>query len=259
MSQVNLPREFKFVGAFSRKRRRRTNDVNAKRTTVSKNQSNEATSTLSHALAGSHGVSATEDAPPEPAQGPMPSGSPDFVVEQASQGITSMSSEPCDLQDPLRAPAARAESRLVGSETSCEKLATIDAHSLTRSYSSLMNPFLGPGFSFMTSVDQTDQSLPMCLGPGLPFLPSEDTSSPDSPQIDHLVNYSLLDESNQQQVRVTSIDQFHSSHITFQQVPCEIGFTVAQLLTRCKCRTVSLLLYIFLTISQMIRSSVYCP
>lgn len=231
MSQVNkAPREFKFVGAFSRKRRSRkappAGPTGPKRRAV-------VTSTVPHEHARAAG----------PAVSASGSNSTDARNADEAQPVEGAppptATQPTQVQPSLATPLLVCEenpnhiaSHIMANPSN---EGTSQGNDVDWSCSSLMNPFLDPGPSLMTPFHQIneDYQSPICFGSDILIMSPEGTSSTDdSPQSDYPVDPTLPNEVAN---RATT-DGVVLPSLSSQQAPSNVGLTIPQLLNRCMAR-----------------------
>ncbi|KAJ4248787.1 hypothetical protein NW762_012625 [Fusarium torreyae] len=184
MSQVKAPREFKFVGAFSRKRRRRDGTAPGSIDFVgptSRAKTRAATSPASTPKPQN------EAAPVEPATPPSSSKSGEAREESQENDIgnNTPTAQAPEIQAPLAAtPIVCPEAANPFDHDMMINEGLNSGGDIDWTYSSLMNPFLDTGPSFMAPFDQTNNTqLPLYFGPDIPLIQLGDTPSTDnSPQ-----------------------------------------------------------------------------
>ncbi|KAM0428481.1 hypothetical protein ACHAPT_006841 [Fusarium lateritium] len=184
--QVKAPREFKFVGAFSRKRRRRngTGPTGPKSTAA---------------------VASTPRSAPTPA---APTSSPKVVDGKEQDKGKLQENSPPGVTRPPEAQVPPANAPMICEETANPVDGDMMLQPTTEgmsqgndidwSYSSLMNPFFDPGPSFITQFDQMNghQQLPLYFGPDIPFVQLEESSSADNSPQDNFIGPTLPNEGN---------------------------------------------------------------
>ncbi|UPK98735.1 hypothetical protein LCI18_009670 [Fusarium solani-melongenae] len=227
-AQVKAPREFKFVGAYSRKRRRRngTGPTGPKSTAA---------------------VASTPRSAPTPA---APNSSPKVAngkeesKDKSQQGSPPVVTHPPDVQVPPP------DTPMICEETANPVDSEMMLHPVTEgmsqgndidwSYSSLMNPFFDPGPSFVAPFDQMNghQQLPLYFGPDIPFVQLDESSSADNSPHDNFIGPTLPNETNGANVdcdsggQPSTIDEIVLPSLSSQEAPCNISLTITQLLTR---------------------------
>lgn len=222
-SEIKPPREFKFVGAFSRKRRRH----NVPNTTKPTDIVNVITS-------------------PSPA--PRSSGTP----SRSKLGVAAMRRPAPNAISELHSTGAASCVASDGAATAETILPAptpvIQADDIDWSYTSLLNPFIDSGLSFGTSFDGFGghDQLPMYFEPDLPLPQFNESplSLEDSPLEQPTTTFQQNNTGMQQQdstvddgtmtlpltedVNKTTLPPFSS-----QEESSNISLTVAQLLSRC--------------------------
>ncbi|KAM5343331.1 hypothetical protein ACJ41O_014297 [Fusarium nematophilum] len=229
MSQVKPPREFKFVGAFSRKRRR-------------KNAPGAAGPKLCTA--------ATSTPRPTPAPATVSTPSPKTIDGKDGNGEKTVNSTP-----PTVSQAPEIQATLTGAPLICEGSPNpIESDALLQppneeigqgneidwTYSSLMNPFLDPGPSFMAPFDQVGghHQLPIYFGPDIPLVQLDESSSADNSPQNNVIATSTQNEGDGERIdcetagMASAVDEIVIPSLTSQEAPCNISLTITQLLTR---------------------------
>ncbi|KAF5005116.1 hypothetical protein FDECE_8436 [Fusarium decemcellulare] len=226
MSQVKPPREFKFVGAFSRKRRRK----------------NGPGPTGPKSCAATASTPQTAATPAAPTSSPKRAESKDENKDKPNEGTPPVVTQPPDFQPPLAATPLICDepTNPVDNEMMLQTNEGINqGNDIDWSYSSLMNPFLDPGPSFMAPFDQVNghHQLPIYFGPDIPLVQLEETSSTDnSPQNNFIGPTQPTDEDTatidcENTAEPPTIDEIVLPSLSSHE-PCNISLTITQLLTR---------------------------
>ncbi|KAF4967980.1 hypothetical protein FSARC_4541 [Fusarium sarcochroum] len=244
MSQVKAPREFKFVGAFSRKRRRRDGTAPGSIDFVgptSRAKTRAATSPASTPKPQN------EPAPVEPATPPSSSKS-----GEAREGSQENDAENTAPAAQAQAQAPEIQVPLAATPLVCPEAANPFDHDMMINeglnsggdidwtYSSLMNPFLDTGPSFMAPFDQTNNTqLPVYFGSDIPLIQLGDTPSTDNSPQNTFIGPQLppnetdgttgeYDPNAQPQTMDEAVLPLLNAHAA----PSNISDTITQLLTR---------------------------
>ncbi|KAL6400078.1 hypothetical protein AUP68_15770 [Ilyonectria robusta] len=226
MSQAKAPREFKFVGAYSRKRRRRNGiDPNGP-------PRNCTAGATTHPPASTPARTSTSS--PRTVQGK------ESVGEKPANSAPPPSTKPPEPQSgPVETPLLSDEAvNLIESEMLLNPpTETISQDSnIDWSHSNLMNPFLDPGPSFMAPFDH----LPIYFGPDVPLVHLDENSSTDNSPQNNVDGSTLQTDGDGDGVRIESatttdpstIDEIVLPSLNSQEAPCNISLTITQLLTR---------------------------
>lgn len=244
MSQAQAPREFKFVGAFSRKRRSRKTPGSAAAPLTAAKRRAIASSTV--------GVS-HQNATALVAASTLVSTSADTRVLHEEQQRSESDAPPgTSTARPRRAPPPEAQQqeppRATPSSTGehnaypvenpihdmveCPNEGTSQEDDIDWSCSSFMNPFLDPGPSLMDPLSHTneDYQLPTCFGTEIPTIPSQGTTSTDGSSWSNYFDPIVPNET----VDPASIDDVALPPLSSKQAPSNIGVTITQLLDRCR-------------------------
>ncbi|KAH7121534.1 fungal-specific transcription factor domain-containing protein [Dactylonectria macrodidyma] len=231
MSQVKAPREFKFVGAYSRKRRRKNGTVP---NGVSRNL-----------IAGA----TTPQPAPTPARAPTSSpkaiSEKEIDREKPASSTPPASTNPAETQPPedLETPLlCEGAVDLTGSEMLLNPPAETISHdnSIDWSYSNLMNPFLDPGPLYMAPFDQLGghHQLPIYFGPDVPLIQLDENSSTDNSPQNGIAGPALPTDGDGVRIEPgttadhSTIDEIVIPSLNSQEAPCNISLTITQLLTR---------------------------
>lgn len=219
MSQadVKAPREFKFVGGPSRKRRRRTCPKAVPATTATPKPS-------------VHRSSNNLENEPTPLKSPADSTPvPEAPLEpDATQMETIIGPEPLNSPGLLSPATSAAISKF--------------QDSIDWSSGSFMNPFIDPGPTFSGSFDAVNGQfqLPFYFGPDLPFIQIGDSSSTDhSPQDMMSGNTAQADDFEGKDSPVEDpstpppVDEIMLPSLAPTDASCNISSTITHLLTRC--------------------------
>lgn len=235
MSQAKAPREFKFVGAFSRKRRGRKAPFGT--TVVTKRRAVAAsTAPTEQARDAASAVSVV------PASG-CTDGRHSREEETEVVSMPPTEADASNIQLPMATPpllceqdANLVESPIILNPPTSEAL--INQETDIWSCSSFMNPFFDPGSSLPPAFQQAsdEYQLPTYFGSDISAIPLEDTSSTDdSPQNDYFEPTSPDAMSEVISVEPAAVNQIVMSAMSPPRAPCNISLTITQLLARCKC------------------------
>lgn len=233
MSQAQAPREFKFVGAFSRKRRSRKAPLAGVSPTSAKRRAVVASTVdAAHENATVPAVSATgsnstnaRDADEQQRYG---DGTPLTGVTQPPQVQPSLTTPTSACQHISTEYPVENQINIVADNTSED---AIQGNDVDWSCSSFLNPFLDPAPALMASFSQNENyQLPICFGPDMPsIIPPQDTSSMDGSPPSDYVDPALPNET----VESAAIDEAVLSSLVSAQAPSNISITITQLLNRC--------------------------
>lgn len=216
MSQAPAPREFKFVGAFSRKRRRRNGTIGLETAAAVVTQSTG--SAASPPALNDEKTQATR-------KKPRKTSSPTSV--QPAEAPASVTVDPFSCEETPN-PLDH-EMMLPSPQEGVRQDGEIDW-----SYSSFMNPFLDPGPSLLTPMSHHHDGLhqlPVYFGPDIPPIHLEETSSTDnSPDNNFTAPPTAATEGDPLAISEILLPPFN-----FQDAPSNISLTITQLLTRCMC------------------------
>ncbi|CAG9942602.1 unnamed protein product [Clonostachys rosea f. rosea IK726] len=236
MTVAQGTREFKFVGAYSRKRRRMNQPGLDTKTSSSENQKlpqnepPEAVTSASPGRKGSHDT-ATKS---QPNKGPSPpKTSPPVDVQSAGLGLGSTLPEvlpPTEIHNPVLENEAILPPSIDASRSDTD---------IDWSYSNLMNPFLDltPPFIAPFDVPSYPLAMPLYFAPEFPLMHFEDDSSNNESPLDNL-NGSKLQPDLEGDLKGTSVGSSNSFDgivlpaLDSQEGSGNIGITITQLLTR---------------------------
>lgn len=237
MSAVKAPREFKFVGAFSRKRRRRDGtapgSIDFVGPTSRPKQTSVSTPQPQH-----------ETAAAEPETSPSKSKSPNTSNERREKTVDSAAPPTTQAAEAQAPPLAATP--IVSQETANpfdHDMMVSDGinngSDIDWTYSSLMNPFMDTGPSFMAPFDHVNGQLPAYFGPDLPLIQLVDTPSTDNSPQNNFIGSQLSNEADgatcefDPNAQSQTIDEHVLTLLNSHAAPSNISDTIAQLLTRC--------------------------
>ncbi|KAH6892608.1 fungal-specific transcription factor domain-containing protein [Thelonectria olida] len=225
MSQVKPPREFKFVGAYSRKRRRRNGaaPTGAKSCTTVDSTSQPA-ATPAAPTSSPRTVDRKEKNKDKPAEITPPEGAHGTQSPEAQASLAA----PPVITEEVTNPVDD-ELMLHSSDEAISQGNDIDW-----SYSGLMNPFLDPGPSFMATFDQMNghHQLPIYFGPDIPPVQLEEAFSADNSPQDEFVAPTLPNNGQGSTINASTVEDIILPSLSSQDAPCNISLTITQLLTR---------------------------
>lgn len=234
MSQVKAPREYKFVGAFSRKRRSR-NGTASSRSTGPKRRANAASKAQDESA---HTL-------PDPKSDHKINEEGNVNEGQTSVAPTSSTATPTP---DFQASLAKAPSTCAQNDNATENQLMLDPSNegvsqgseVDWSFSSLMNPSLGMGSSSAASFNSINDicQLPTDFGPDVPLVQIDDTSTETSPQHD-CMEPALPDarmSGASHAAESPALDEIFLLPLSPQQAPCNISTTITHLLARCMYR-----------------------
>jgi hypothetical protein len=235
MSAVKPPREFKFVGAFSRKRRRRDGTAPGSIDFVGP-------TTRSKQAATSTPKPQSEAVVAEPATPPKSADGNSEGQDKSAENTTppAVEATETEAQAPLAAtPVIPHENANPFDHDMMMGEGMNSGSDIDWTYSSLMNPFIDTGPSFMAPFDQVNGQLPIYFGPDMPLIQLGDSSSTDNSPENHFIGPQLPNETDgtasefaanaQSQAIEEPVLPLLNSHAA----PSNISDTIAQLLTRC--------------------------
>lgn len=231
MSQVQAPREFKFVGAFSRKRRRRDGVLHS---AGSRSRAHTPSTTPRRELAAALATHTSSF---------KITNEKEASKEKNTDGESSPVAQMPEMQLPLEAAPLICqenanpfdEGMMLRPSDECMSHGN-DADWMC---SGFMNPFLDPGASYVAPFDQLarHEHLPIYFGPDIsnPLEQIEDSPSTDNSTQDDLFEPNLSNENEEGvAVEASAIEEVALSSLSSQEATCNIGMTITQLLTRCK-------------------------
>ncbi|RKL08626.1 hypothetical protein BFJ68_g9420 [Fusarium oxysporum] len=234
MSAVKPPREFKFVGAFSRKRRRRDGTAPGSIDFVGP-------TTRSKQAATSTPKPQSEAVVAEPATPPKSADGNSEGQDKSAENTTppAVEATETEAQAPLAAtPVIPHENANPFDHDMMMGEGMNSGSDIDWTYSSLMNPFIDTGPSFMAPFDQVNGQLPIYFGPDMPLIQLGDSSSTDNSPENHFIGPQLPNETDgtasefaanaQSQAIEEPVLPLLNSHAA----PSNISDTIAQLLTR---------------------------
>lgn len=241
MSQVKAPREYKFVGAFSRKRRSRNGAASSRSSTGPKRRANAASKTQDESA---HTL-------PDPKSDHKINEKGNVRERQTSVPPTSSTATPAP---DFQASLAKASSTCEQNDNALENQLMLDPSNesvgqgseVDWSFSSLMNPFLDMGSSSAASFHSINDicQLSADFGPDVPLVQIDDASTETSPQDDYmepaLLDARMSGASHAPEPPV--LDEIFLLPLSPQQAPCNISTTITHLLARCMYRVEFLVL-----------------